>query len=68
MGTANSRMDTSCFTPATLSFTKQKGTAFLLSSSPLTIHLPFQAKDRNKDNGKKDIIITHTELLFLRSV
>lgn len=50
MGTANSRPDTYFFTPATLSFTKQKGTAFLLSSSQS--HNPFAIPWKGQKQGQ----------------
>lgn len=45
----------------------KKGQLFFSVAPSLTVLSLFHAKDRNKDNGKKDIIIIHTELLSLRS-
>lgn len=64
----NSGLDAHCFSPASLSFITQKGTAFLLGSSQFHNLFLFHTKDRNKNNGKKDMIISCTEFLFLSSI
>lgn len=55
MGISDSGMDARCFSLTSPSLTKQKGTPSFSVPLSLTILFLFHAKDKNKDNGKKDI-------------